>query len=108
MALQIIPAGSAMGQSPVAAENSCGAIRFVDDGVHGKSRRNKFGNALTLVIYGIPFEQSRPDTGLSPAAFKIKRRHVRCFDRLPRGEPRTDRFATPCESREVMKSDPAD
>src|SRR5688572_4050750 len=97
-----------MGQSPVAAENSCGAIRFVDDGVHGKSRRNEFCNALTLVIYGISVEQSRTDTSLSPAAFKIKRQHVRCFDRLCRCESRTDRFATACEPREVMKSDPAD
>src|SRR5688500_1499878 len=104
--LQIVLAGSSMGETPVAAENVHGAVVFINHRVDAKSRRNQLRNALTLLMHSISIQHSWADTRLAAAALKIKRQHVRGFDRFRRRQPGTDRLASTSESREVMKVDP--
>ena len=55
-------------------------------------------------MHRVACQKPRANTLASPAAFKIKRQHVRGFDRLRRGQSRTDRFAPSGKACEVVKA----
>src|SRR4030095_13353463 len=97
-------AGRTMGELPITTINTDYASLLIDYCVDAKGRLNETSYALTFLMNGIAIEESRANTRLAPAFFKVERQHVRTFNCRCRCKAGTNCFLSTTKTSNVTKT----